>query len=405
MPDVSLLRRGFPILQREVHGHPLVYLDNASTTQKPQVVVDRIARYYTEENANIHRGLHWLSERASDAYEQARETVRGFLNAADAREIVFVRGTTEAINLVAQSYGRAQVGAGDEILISEMEHHSNLVPWQMLCHEKGARLRVIPVTDAGELRLDAIEALLSESPRLVAITHVSNALGTINPVADVVRLAHAHGIPVLVDGAQAVAHVPVDVQVLGCDFYAFSGHKVFGPTGIGVLYGRASLLEAMPPYQGGGGMISTVTFERTEYAAPPHRFEAGTPHIAGAIGLAEALAYVGALGFDRIRAHEQDLVAYGVDVLSRVPGLRLVGTARERAAIFSFVLEGVHAHDVATVLDRSGVAVRAGHHCGQPLMARLGVPATVRASCAIYNTRAEIDALTAALASVRTIFT
>ena len=382
-----------------------MYLDNAATTQKPQVVLDRVARYYAAENANVHRGVHGLAEQASGAYERARDTVRRFLNAADSRDIVFVRGATEAINLVAQTYGRTHVGAGDEILISEMEHHSNIVPWQMLCHEQGARLRVIPMTDAGDLCLDAYQALLGRRTRLVAITHVANALGTVNPVADVVSMAHAQGIPVLLDGAQAVAHLPVDLRALGCDFYVFSSHKVFGPTGIGVLYGRASLLEAMPPYQSGGGMISAVTFERTDYADPPHRFEAGTPHIEGALGLAEALDYLRSLGFDWIRAHELELLAYAVDALSRVRGLRLIGTARERAGILAFNLDGVHAHDVATVLDRAGVAVRAGHHCCQPLMARLGVPATVRVSSAIYNTRAEIDALVDALGDVRRIFT
>jgi cysteine desulfurase/selenocysteine lyase len=403
-PDVSEVRRDFPILQRHVHGRPLVYLDNAATTQKPQAVIDRVGRYYAEENANVHRGLHLLSAQASSAYERSRDTVRRFLNAADSREIVFVRGTTEAINLVAQSYGRAHIGSSDEILVSEMEHHSNLVPWQMLCHETGARLRAIPITDIGELRLDVYESMLQPRTRLVAIAHVSNALGTINPVADIVRLAHARGVPVLIDGAQAVAHMSVDVQTLGCDFYAFSSHKVFGPSGIGVLYGRAELLETMPPYQGGGGMIRSVTLERTEFADPPHRFEAGTPNIEGVLGLAEAIDYLGSLGVDWVHAHECTLLAHGLDALSRVPGLRLLGSARDRAAILSFVLDDVHAHDVATVLDQAGVAVRAGHHCCQPLMARLGVPATVRMSCALYNTCDEIDALVAALADVRRIF-
>ena len=381
-----------------------MYLDNASTTQKPQVVIDRLTRYYVEENANVHRGIHRLSEQASGAYERARDSVRRFLNARDSREIVFVRGTTEAINLVAQTYGRAHLGAGDEILVSGMEHHSNIVPWQRLCHEREARLRVIPVTDAGELRIDAIPALLNGPTRLVAITHVANALGTVNPVAEVVRLAHARGVPVLVDGAQAVAHRAVDVQALGCDFYVFSGHKVYGPTGVGVLYGREDLLGMMPPYEVGGGMISTVTFEHTDYADLPSRFEAGTPHIEGAVGLAEALADLTAIGLDSVAAHEHRLLEYGVEVLARVPGLRLVGTPRQRAGILAFVFDGVHAHDVATVLDAAGVAVRAGHHCCQPLMARLGVPATVRVSCAIYNTSADIDALVDALGDVRSIF-
>jgi cysteine desulfurase/selenocysteine lyase len=402
--DLRVIRHDFPILQQRVHEHPLVYLDNAATTQKPQTVLDRIARYYAEENANIRRGVYLLSERATNAYEGARETVRRFLNAADSREIVFVRGATEAINLVAQTYGRAHLGPGDEIVVSEMEHHSNIVPWQMICQENGGRLRVIPITDTGELRMDAYEALLTERVRLVAVTHVANALGTINPIADIVRLAHVRGIPVLIDGAQAVAHMPVDVRALGCDFYVFSGHKVYGPTGVGVLYGRERLLEDMPPYQGGGGMVDAVTFERTRYAGLPHRFEAGTPHIAGALGLADALDYLGSLGFDQVRAHEDELLTYGADALTEIPGLRVIGTARERAPILALVLEGVHAHDVATVLDRAGVAVRAGHHCCQPLMARLGVSATVRVSFAIYNTRDDIDALAGALNEVREVF-
>jgi cysteine desulfurase/selenocysteine lyase len=404
LADVSLLRRDFPILQQRVHGHPLVYLDNAATTQKPQSVIERVRRYYADENANIHRGVHLLGEHATDAYEDARGTVCRFLNAADPREIIFTRGTTEAVNLVAQTYGRAHVGPGDEILISEMEHHSNIVPWQMLCEERAGRLRVIPVTDAGELRMDAFAGLLTERVRLVAVTHVANALGTINPIAAIVRAAHARGIPVLIDGAQAPAHMAVDVRAVACDFYAFSSHKVFGPTGVGVLYGREQLLEDMPPYQGGGGMINAVTFERTDYADLPHRFEAGTPHIAGALGLAEALDYLGAIGFDRVAAHENELLAYAADNLSRIPGLRLIGAARERAGILAFVVDGVHAHDVATILDAAGVAVRAGHHCCQPLMARLGVAATVRVSFAIYNTRAEIDVLVRALGDVRRIF-
>jgi len=402
--DLKAIREEFPILRQRVHGKPLVYLDNAATTQKPQAVIDRLVRYYTEENANIHRGVHVLSVRATDAYDAARETVRRFLNAADAREIVFVRGATEGINLVAQAWGRTHVGAGDEIVISEMEHHSNIVPWQMLCEEKGARLRVIPITDAGELRLDEYERLLNDRTRIVSVTHVSNALGTMNPVAEIVRLAHDRGIPVLVDGAQAVAHMPVDVQSLKSDFYVFSGHKVFGPTGIGVLYGRMALLDAMPPYQGGGDMIRSVTFERTLYNVVPHKFEAGTPNIAGAVGLAQALDYVTALGLDRVAAHEHGLLAYGTEALLRIPGLRLTGTAREKAGILAFVLEDVHPHDIGTILDRDGVAIRAGHHCCQPLMARLGVPATARASVALYNTREDIDALVGALKTVREVF-
>jgi cysteine desulfurase/selenocysteine lyase len=402
--DVHAIREDFPILRDFVRGKPLVYLDNAATTQKPRAVVDRIARFYLRENANVHRGVHLLSERATDAYEEARNTVSRFLHAADPKEIVFVRGTTEAINLVAHSYGRTHVGAGDEVVVTAMEHHSNIVPWQMLCTETGARLRVVPITDAGELRLDEYERWLSPRTKIVAVVHVSNALGTINPVQHIARIAHQRGIPVLVDGAQAVAHMPVDVQALECDFYAFSGHKIFGPTGIGVLYGKASLLEAMPPYQGGGDMISSVTFERTLYNAVPYKFEAGTPHIAGAIGLAAALEYVETVGLDRIAAHERDLLAYGTDALSQIRGLRLTGTAPEKADILAFVLDGVHPHDVGTILDREGVAIRTGHHCCQPLMDRLGVPATARASLALYNTRGDIDALAAALHKVGEVF-
>ena len=381
-----------------------MYLDNAATTQKPQAVIDTLQRYYAEENANVHRGVHSLSGRATDAYDAGRETARRFLNAADAREIIFVRGTTEGINLVAQTYGRQHVGAGDEVVLTEMEHHSNIVPWQLLCEEKRATLRVVPVTDAGELRLDEYERLLTDRTRLVCVTHVSNVLGTVNPIAEMSRLARARGIPVLVDGAQAVAHMPVDVQALGCDFYIFSGHKVFGPTGVGVLYGRAALLESMPVYQGGGGMIGSVTFERTTYAGLPYKFEAGTPNIAGVIGLATALDYVTAVGRDRVQAYERELCAYAAGALAEVPRLRLIGTAREKAAVFSFVLGDVHPHDVGTILDREGVAIRAGHHCCQPLMARLGVPATARASFALYNTRGEVDALVRALRTVEEIF-
>jgi cysteine desulfurase/selenocysteine lyase len=404
MLDVAAIRRDFPLLQRRVHGRPLVYLDNAATTQKPQCVIDRLVRFYGEENANIHRGVHLLSVEATDAYDAAREQVRRFLNAADAREIVFVRGTTEAINLVAATYGRAQIGPGDEVVISEMEHHSNIVPWQMVCEEKGARLRVIPITDAGELRLDEYERLLGPRTRIVAVAHVSNTLGTVNPVEDIVRLAHDRRIPVLVDGAQAVAHMPVDVQALGCDFYALSGHKVFGPTGIGVLYGRASLLEGMPPYQGGGDMISSVTFDQTRYNEVPYKFEAGTPDIAGVLGLASAIEYLRSIGLDRVAALEHELLAYGAAALSEIPGLRLTGTAPRKAGILSFVIEGIHPHDIGTILDRHGVAIRAGHHCCQPLMARLGVPATARASLAVYNTREEIDTLVASIRSATEVF-
>jgi len=401
---VATIRTDFPILQRSLHGQPLVYLDNAATTQKPQAVIDRLVRYYADENANIHRGVHVLSVEATDAYDAARERVRRFLNAAEAREIVFVRGATEAINVVAATYGRTHVGAGDEVVISEMEHHSNIVPWQMLCEEKGAHLRVIPITDSGELRLDEYERLLTPRTRIVAVTHVSNALGTINPVELLVRVAHDRGIPVVIDGAQAVAHTPVDVQAIGCDFYAFSGHKVFGPTGIGVLYGRAPLLEAMPPYQGGGDMIRSVTFERTMYNDLPYKFEAGTPNIAGVVGLDAALAYVTAVGLDRIASYERDLLAYGTDALSDITGLRLTGTSRHKAGILSFVMDAVHPHDLGTILDQDGIAIRAGHHCCQPLMARLGVPATARASLAFYNTRDEINSLVTSLQKAKAVF-
>jgi len=406
MRDVmnASIRADFPILKLRVHGKPLVYLDNAATTQKPQAVIERLSRYYREENANIHRGVHTLSVDATEAYDEARERVQRFINAAEAREIVFVRGATEAINLVAATFGRARVAAGDEIVLSHMEHHSNIVPWQMLCEEKGARLRVIPITDAGELRLDEYERLLGPRTRLVAVTHVSNALGTINPVESIVRTAHDRGIPVLVDGAQAVAHMRVDVQAIGCDFYVFSGHKVFGPTGVGVLYARGPLLDAMPPYQGGGDMIRSVTFERTLYKDGPGRFEAGTPNIAGAIGLAAAIDYLTAIDLDRVASYERNLLAYGTEALASIPGLRLTGTAANKAAILAFVIEDIHPHDLGTILDRDGIAVRAGHHCCQPLMARLGVPATVRASLAFYNTREEVDALATSLRTARAVF-
>jgi len=398
--DAERIRQDFPLLGRRVHGTPLVYLDNAATTQKPSAVIDRLVRFYREENANVHRGVHQLSAEATEAYDAARERVRQFLHAADAREIVFVRGTTEAINLVAATHGRTHVGAGDEIVVSEMEHHSNIVPWQRLCEEKGARLRVIPVTDRGELRIDEYERLLGSRTRLVAVTHVSNALGTINPLHDIVRLAHQWDVPVLVDGAQAVAHMPLDVQQLACDFYAFSGHKVYGPTGIGVLYGRARLLEAMPPYQGGGDMIRSVSFDRTTYAEAPTKFEAGTPHLAGAVGLAAALDYVESLDRARVAETEQHLLAYGTAALAEIPGVRLTGTAPQKAGILAFVMDGVHPHDIGTILDADGIAVRAGHHCCQPLMARLGVPATARASLAVYNTREDVDALAASIRRV-----
>ncbi len=403
VPDAAAIRQDFPLLARQVHGKPLVYLDNAATTQKPQVVIDRVTRFYVEENANVHRGVHWLSERATNVFEEARATVGSFLNARRAEEIVFVRGTTEAINLVAGTYGRARVGRGDEVVISTMEHHSNIVPWQILCEQQGARLRVIPITDAGDLDLDAYATLLTDRTRIVSVVHVSNVLGTVTPVREIVRIAHQRGIPVLVDGAQAVAHGAVDVQALGCDFYAFSGHKMFGPTGVGVLYGTSALLESMAPYQSGGDMIRSVSFEQTRYDVPPHRFEAGTPDIAGAVGLAAAIGYLAGIGFERVLRIEQDLLEYATAALSRLPGVRVIGTAASKAGVLSFVLDGVHPHDVGTILDREGVAIRTGHHCCQPLMDRLGLPATSRASLALYNTREDIDALVAALQTVRAL--
>jgi cysteine desulfurase/selenocysteine lyase len=403
--DVARVRRDFPILAATVHGAPLAYLDNAATTQKPRAVLAAVMRYYEHDNSNVHRGVHALSERATAAYEGARERVRRHLNAASSREIVFVRGTTEAINLVAQTFGRGHTGPGDEVLVTEMEHHSNIVPWQLLCQEKGATLRVAPIDEAGDLDLEALAALLGPRTRLLAVTHVSNALGTVNPIAAIVALAHARGVPVLVDGAQAVPHLPVDVRALGCDFYAFSSHKTYGPTGTGVLYGREELLEAMPPYQGGGDMISSVSFEKTLWNSLPWKFEAGTPHVAGAIGLAAALDYLEALGPARIQAHEAALLVYATWTLSRIPGLEIKGRARSRAGVLSFVLEGAHPHDLGTILDRQGIAIRTGHHCAQPLMKRLGVPATARASFALYNTREEIDRLAAAIEEARSVLT
>jgi len=402
--DVERLRRDFPILHQKVHGRPLVYLDNAATSQKPLAVLSAMQSYYSHDNSNIHRGVHELSGRASRSHEEARSKVRRFLNAAEDREILFVRGTTEAINLVASSYGRSHVGAGDEVLITAMEHHSNIVPWQILCEEKGARLKVAPINDRGELLLDEFEKLLSPRTRIVSVVHLSNALGTLNPVREVIRMARARGVPVLLDGAQAAAHFKVDVRELDCDFYAFSGHKLYGPTGIGVLYGKAALLEAMPPFQSGGDMISSVTFEKTLYNRLPFKFEAGTPNIAGAIGLGAALDYVETVGLDAIEAHEKDLLDYATGAISGIRGLRILGTAREKAGLLSFVIEGVHPHDVGTILDQEGIAIRAGHHCTQPLMERLGVPATARASLGLYNTREEIDALAAGIRKVHEVF-
>lgn len=402
--DVYRIREDFPILKQKVYGKPLVYLDNAATTQKPQAVLDVIKHYFVADNANVHRGVHLLSERATRDYEATRDKVQRFLNAAESREIIFVRGTTEAINLVASTYGRRNIQAGDEIIISAMEHHSNIVPWQMLCEEKGAILRVVPINDDGEFLLDEYAKLLSPRTKLVSVVYLSNALGTITPIRQIIRMAHAQGVPVLVDGAQSAPHLPMDVRDFDCDFYAFSGHKLFGPTGIGVLYGKAKLLEAMPPYQGGGDMIRSVTFEKTIYNDLPYKFEAGTPHIAGTIGLGAAIDYVTAIGLDAIADYEHQLLAYATEALSTVAGLRPIGTAREKAGSLSFVLEGIHPHDVGTILDREGIAIRAGHHCAQPVMARFGVPATVRASLALYNTREEIDALVEGLHKVREVF-
>ncbi|HEX8253292.1 MAG TPA: cysteine desulfurase [Thermoanaerobaculia bacterium] len=402
--DVAAIRADFPILSRDVRGNRLVYLDNAATTQKPRQVIDRIVRYYTEENANVHRGVHYLSEVATAAYESVRTTVKKFINARDEKEIVFTRGTTDAINLIAYAWGRKNVGAGDEVIISAIEHHSDIVPWQMLCDTVGATLRIIPVTDEGELRLDEYQNLLSPRTKLVAIGHASNALGTINPIKKITEMAHAVGALVAIDGAQGVPHARVDVQDIGCDFYAFSAHKVYGPTGSGVLYGREEILEEMPPYAGGGDMILSVTFEKTTYNALPYKFEAGTPDIAGVIGMGAALDYVTRIGIENIAAHEQDLLRYATAKLQEIPGIRLIGTAREKAAVISFVLEGVHPHDIGTILDQEGVAIRTGHHCAQPLMLRFNVPATGRASFGMYNTREEADALVAALHKVIEVF-
>ena len=397
-------RADFPILNQQVHGKPLVYLDNAATTQKPQAVIDALVNYYAQDNSNIHRGVHTLSERATSHYEAARQRIQRFLNASSEREIIFTRGTTESINLVAMTYGRANVGPGDEVLITGLEHHSNIVPWQILTAEKGARLRVAPINDAGEVILEEFERLLSPRTKLVGISHVSNALGTVNPIARMIELAHRAGAVVLVDGAQAVAHIPVDVRALDADFYAFSGHKIYGPTGIGVLYGKEKLLQAMPVYHGGGDMIKSVTFEKTVYNDLPYKFEAGTPDIAGVIGLGAAIEYLDAIGIENAAAHEHDLLVYATEQLERIPGVRILGTAAEKAAVISFVMEGIHPHDVGTILDTEGIAVRAGHHCAQPVMDRFGVPATSRASFALYNTREEVDALVQGVRKVQEVF-
>ena len=391
--DVEAIRKDFPILNREVQGNPLVYLDNAATSQKPQSVIDKLVSYYSEINANVHRGVHTLSQEATEEYEGARSKVRNLINAKEDAEIIFTRGTTEGINLVAQTLGVQRVGEGDEVIISNMEHHSNVVPWQILCDQIGAHLRVVPINDDGELLMDEYEKLLSPRTKLVSIVHLSNALGTINPVKDIVAIAHQHGVPVLLDGAQSAPHLPVDVQDLDCDFYTFSGHKFYGPTGIGILYGKRELLESMPPFQSGGDMIKSVTFEKTLYNDLPYKFEAGTPHIAGAIGLGAAVDYVNTIGLDRAAAYEHELLEYGTEQLQAIEGLKLIGTAQQKSGVLSFLLEGIHPHDIGTVLDTQGIAIRTGHHCTQPLMQRFQIPATARASLAFYNTKAEIDAL------------
>ena len=398
---VERIREDFPVLASVVHGKPLVYLDNAATSQKPRVVIEAEELFYSRDCSNIHRGVHELSERATKCYEDARTKVQQFLNARESRENIFVRGTTEAINLVASTFGRKHVGPGDEVLITAMEHHSNIVPWQMLCEEKGARLRVAPINDRGEIIFEEFEKLLGPRTRLLAVVHVSNVLGTINPVRKMIEAAHRRNVPVLVDGAQAAPHLKIDVQALDCEFYAFSGHKLYGPTGVGVLYGKAALLEAMPPYQGGGDMIRSVTFEKTLYNTLPYKFEAGTPNIAGAIGLGAAVDYVNEIGLESIAAYEDELLAYGTRVLTEIPGLRIIGTAREKAGVISFVIEGIHPHDVGTVLDQEGIAVRTGHHCAQPLMERFKIPATTRASLAFYNTEREIETLASGIRKVK----
>ena len=402
--DVTRIRQDFPILARGVRGKRLVFLDSAASAQKPRIVIDAERHIYEAEYANVHRGVYWLSQRATEAFEGAREKVRQLLNARETREIVFVRGATEAINLVAQSYGRCFLSAGDEVLITHMEHHSNIVPWQMLRDEKAIVLRVAPIDDAGELDLDAFARLIGPRTKLIAVTHVANALGTVIPVGEVIRLAKARGIPVLIDGSQAIPHQAVDVQALDCDFYVFSGHKLYGPTGIGALYGKARLLQAMPPWQGGGDMIRSVTFERTEYNELPWKFEAGTPHIAGAVGLAAAIDYIQSIGYDAVAAHETELLAYAVRELSEINSLRIIGQPRHRSGVISFALGGVHPHDIGTILDDDGICVRAGHHCAQPTMERFGVSATVRASFAIYNDRDDVDALVAGLRTVHEVF-
>ena len=402
--DINAVRADFPVLQQQIHGNPLAYLDNAATTQKPAQVIAAVDDYYRHYNSNIHRGVHTLSEKATAAYEGARKKIQTFINAASKKEIIFVRGTTEAINLVAQSYGRPTLQPGDEIIISEMEHHSNIVPWQLLCEQTGSILKIVPINENGELIMEEYEKLLNEKTKIVAIVHISNALGSINPVKKIIDMAHTYGAIVLVDGAQAVAHTPVDVQSLGCDFYAFSGHKLFGPTGTGILYGKQSLLEQMPPYQGGGDMIKMVTFNKTTYNVLPYKFEAGTPHIAGFIGLGTAIDYVTRIGLENISTWENDLLQYATKVTSDIKGLRLIGTAKYKTSILSFTLKGIHPHDIGTILDHEGLAIRAGHHCAMPVMEHFRVPATARASFSFYNTRAEVDRLVQGLKKCQEIF-
>ncbi|MCK6541826.1 cysteine desulfurase [bacterium] len=402
--EVAAMRRDFPILCEHVHGKPLVYLDNGATGQKPKQVIDAIARYYSRENSNIHRGVHYLSAQATIAYENARKKIQKLIHAPSDNEIIFLRGTTEAINLVAQSYGRTYIQRDDEVLISAMEHHANIVPWQMLCEQTGAKLRVIPMNERGELRMDAYQTMLTEKTKIVAIVHVSNSLGTINPVKEMIALAHAKNIPVIIDGAQAVQHMPVDVKDLDCDFYAFSGHKMFGPTGVGILYGKKKWLDAMPPYQGGGDMIRSVTFEKTTYNDVPHKFEAGTPHIAGGIALGDTVDYLQGIGLERIAAYEKVLLDYATEKLSAVSGLHIIGTAQNKAGVISFILDGVHPHDVGTMLDQEGIAIRTGHHCTQPVMQFFKVPATSRVSLAFYNTHDEIDTLVKAIHKTMEMF-
>ena len=404
MFDVEQCRKDFPILEQKIYGKPLIYLDNAATPQKPQVVIDALSRYYAQENANIHRGVYFLSEQATNAYEKVREKCKHFINAHSHKEIVFVRGTTEGINLVAQSYGRTFLKAGDEILITTLEHHSNIVPWQILCQQTGAKLKIAPINDQGELILDEFSKLITSKTKFISVSHVSNVLGTINPVKQIVQLAHQHGIPVLIDGAQAAPHVKVDVQELGSDFYVFSSHKLFGPTGVGVVYGKAELLEKMPPYQSGGDMISSVTFEKTTYNTVPYKFEAGTPNIADVIAFGSALDYISLIGLEKITSYESELLRYATEALAKIPGLRIIGTAKHKASVISFVLGSIHPHDIGTILDREGIAIRAGHHCAMPLMERFKVPATARASFAFYNTKEEVDRLVDGIHTVLEVF-